>query len=1037
MLIPWKASPSPDHETLFLERYGRIRGWLLQLTDHDYELTEDLLHDAFIQFTFTRPDISTIQNLDGYLYSLTRNLHISQLRRTAHSRFEQLSIIDYDSSEIGMRMIDLRDQIQVQDELRRVCYYACVRKETAWMASVLILRFFHGYYPSEIALVLRNSRQSVDVLLRCARREAKAYLENPRALSFMKERSTPAPTAPTAKPNLAPATDALLDELRSMILSFKGGDCLSRKQLQKVYRTNSSEQIRCEDLAHFVSCEKCLDEINESLGLPPLSARYPTASLGKKSRAKSDDDDDSQCGAGGGMLGEANTKSAGKETSRREFMRTNQRRSRETFEHRPQELHIAVNGYTLGSQRINSKLSEQTLDINLPEQINFIEVFSEQKIRLLFANVDAPPGGPLKQPVRVDLSDGRTLELLLRFRSPWPMLHVAYHDPSFSDVADATSVEQQVVTSISQQQHSQDSSNGSHETSLLKRFSSIFKKSRWLSDPATWLRPGTVSSVFAVALIVALLIFQTRISPPTVSAAELLRQSAVAEVATSDNPHTVLHRTLDVEERSVTGDVLARRRVEVWHSAEKGITARRLYDERNQLIAGEWSKTADGSRTSYRRGDIPQDKPSTQKLVAAPQSLDDAWQLEPSAKKFALLIVQTDRAHVEELPTAYVITYASELADNAHGLVKTKLTLGRSDLRPTEQTLLVRQAKGVMREYRYVEAGFEKQPATAVAASVFTPEPELLNFVSATSAKKTEVSAPAALPVSSPISTATTTSAITEASAQLEVEVLNLLTGAGADLGEEVSVRRMAGVPLQIEAVVVTEQRRQDILEALKPVVRNPAVKVKIETAAEVVKRSQQASQSTGTMIFRTMEPTGDTIPVDAEVRRHFLNKAISNERINGEVNRFANRTLKSSQQAVLHVWALRALVKRFSVEELRTLDKGAQVKWLEMIRKHAQEFEHETATLRGDLSPVFNIGQKAGGVQDETEILDEAGLVRAITRLVELGSANDAAIRSSFNISAATSASSAVKTPQFWHSLSAAEHLAAKIQSATHRLRN
>ena len=40
-------------------------------------------------------------------------------------------------------------------ELRQVCQYACDRKETSRAGSVLILRFLHGYYPREIAQIMR------------------------------------------------------------------------------------------------------------------------------------------------------------------------------------------------------------------------------------------------------------------------------------------------------------------------------------------------------------------------------------------------------------------------------------------------------------------------------------------------------------------------------------------------------------------------------------------------------------------------------------------------------------------------------------------------------------------------------------------------------------------------------------------------------------------------------------------------------------------------------------------------------------------
>src|SRR5713101_5970835 len=149
------------HEDLFIERYQKLFVWALQMTGNDRELAEDLVQDAFIQFTFTRSDLAVVRNLDAYLYGLLRNLHLSQVRRSARSRLQPISIVDYESAEMGLCSADARDQIRAQDELRQVCHYACVRKDTAWVGSVLILRFFHGYYPSEIARLLRTTRKSV------------------------------------------------------------------------------------------------------------------------------------------------------------------------------------------------------------------------------------------------------------------------------------------------------------------------------------------------------------------------------------------------------------------------------------------------------------------------------------------------------------------------------------------------------------------------------------------------------------------------------------------------------------------------------------------------------------------------------------------------------------------------------------------------------------------------------------------------------------------------------------------------------------
>ena len=226
MLQPAKIAPdgAPRHEEIFLARYGRLRAWALHLTENDRERAEDLVHDAFIQFTFTRPDLEAIGNLDGYLYTMLRNLHLSQVRRSLRLERRTLSIVDYDSAEIGLRAADTREQIRLQDELREVCRYASLRKETSKAGSVLILRFLHGYYPREIAQVMQGTRSGVEERLRLARNEARQFLLNPKSLRFLRE--TTAKEAPqSTQTSFAQTTDALLNELRQTIFDSCQGDC--------------------------------------------------------------------------------------------------------------------------------------------------------------------------------------------------------------------------------------------------------------------------------------------------------------------------------------------------------------------------------------------------------------------------------------------------------------------------------------------------------------------------------------------------------------------------------------------------------------------------------------------------------------------------------------------------------------------------------------------------------------------------------------------------------------------------------------------
>src|SRR5256884_3741711 len=423
------------HEEVFLARYGKLRSWALQLTEHDRERAEDLVHDAYIQFTFAQPDLDAISNLNGYLYSLLRNLHFSQLRRSSRRQHRTISIVDYDSAEIGLRAADPRERIRLQDQLREICKYACMRKETSKAGSVLILRFLHGYYPREIAQVMRCTREAVEERLRVARSEARQYLENPKGLRFLGERtgaqasslatgktfarsrSLPAMMlAPqSAGDGFARTVDEFLNELRRMIFDSRNGECLTWDQMESLYR-DSASGINHVTLAHTVSCPACLDGLNRRLDLPSLDERFPTDTLGTDTRGRGGDD--------GGDDGSA---TGGSSDNERQKCR---KAAREVYEHKPSELCISVNGYLMAAQKVGSELNEQSVRISIAESIDFVEVFSEQEMRLLFLSVEDKATNIRK--ASVALSDDRTLEATLNFDSPWPSLQVIYSDPSLA-----------------------------------------------------------------------------------------------------------------------------------------------------------------------------------------------------------------------------------------------------------------------------------------------------------------------------------------------------------------------------------------------------------------------------------------------------------------------------------------------------------------------------------------------------------------------------------------------------------------------------
>src|SRR6266545_6178824 len=204
------------------------------------------------------------------------------------------------------------------------------------------------------------------------------------------------------------------------------------------------------------------------------------------------------------------------------------------------------------------------------------------------------------------------------------------------------------------------------------------------------------------------------------------------------------------------------------------------------------------------------------------------------------------------------------------------------------------------------------------------------------------------------------------ASAALEVEVLGLLGSISADMGQEVSVKREADGALHVEAIVETEKRKAEILSALSSVARDRTVKIRIETNAEAqarIERERRRTQSgSGSIDIDTQGvTTTNLIPVDPEVRRYLRARGVSEQQIDGEISRLSNRMLNRSHQALLHAFAMKNLVQRFSPDDLRSLDADARAKWLALIALHAGGFQGDLASIKEELAPIFGIGAGSG----------------------------------------------------------------------------
>lgn len=961
-----------------------------------------MLHDAFVQFTVARPELSSIRNLDNYLFGVLRILRVSQLRRDARQRLTQLSLIEYDSAQLGLRMLErASDVMQIQDELRHICRYACARKETSKAGSVLILRFFHGYYPSEIAAILRSSRKVADMRLQAARREARAYCAAPERLRFI---NAATPTKPTGATMTTQTADDLLLELRNEIFSARTGSCSAPAELQRMYQRDDADAVSHERLSHIVSCATCLDAVNQILGLPTLAERHPNDVLDKDTRGPNNGN-----GTNGGTGGGADA-----------IKRQSQQRAREVFEHRPQELYVAVNGFILGSQRIHAEINEQTLELresDLHEPPSFIEVFSEQGLRLLLMPIDPPRAGSGddRQTLRVALSDGRALELNLQHHAAQPTLSIVYCDPLMK-AEDSVEPSRLVVPALA-------GSARGNSFRLKPVLRTVSRLRDFFAAHPLW-QPGVVAAALGLLLAAVLvpLVWRSPVAP--VSAAELLQKSIIAETQRAEARGQATHRSFTLEERDVaSGRIVATHRVEAWQSADQGVAARRLYDAQNRVIAGEW-KGADGSSKFYTREAVrAASTANTARKSALPlvHSFDE-WRTALAPQSFADL-VQTATATLEERTDAYVLSYQFPSSNTNERLLRASLTLRKPDLRAIEQRVVFRSAndEGQLREYRAVENQFEQLPADKVPASVFQPDAELIaanERVSEAAPKSTN--APA-VQLAAPIVAGSVDLAA------LEIEARYLLDRVNANLGEQVSFAR-AGGRLRITALVETDRRKTELLTALAPMRTNPAAAFDIATYAEAAQREPRTN---GAVIVSEFAATQNQIPAAADLRRYFAlqtarqSPAPADEWLEDRIAEFAQRIQAQAMKPLRHARALRTLVEQIAPAELERLAPVAKAQWQSMLQAHALAVARETATLRAELQPVFFTATAQGSPTPPDANLN---LRQAVARLVALAADHDAVVGQAFSKSATNASAASLKSDQFRQSLLEAEAIARKI---------
>jgi DNA-directed RNA polymerase specialized sigma24 family protein len=416
--FPSKPDARPSFEDIFFEQYPRLFDWALLLTGRDRPEAEDLVQELYVRFAHVGKVPKHIENAENYLFTVLRNLHYARARRARTTALDDLSIVDYDSVERGLKAVDRNGILIVRSELNRVCDYLCERKNFSRSASIFILRYYLGYFPNEVMKAVQATRVAVDKAVQAARREARSALERPGVLRQIGS----APEPKTRTPIAIDDSQSLFLSLRARIFKSCSGRCFGLEQLRSRYE-QPDHSFTTEELAHLVSCIICLDQANQILGLPLLNERSPDDTIGR-------DTPQGPGSSGGPAPTLLPSRFRRKKTDSEQRRKQMQRCVLEANQHRPQRMLIAVDGDIRASQRVTAQLSELQVELSRAEKPSFIEILSEQGICLAFVLVQAPNvDGDLYQSQDTELSDDRMMSVVVSFTTEMPTIQVVYRDP--------------------------------------------------------------------------------------------------------------------------------------------------------------------------------------------------------------------------------------------------------------------------------------------------------------------------------------------------------------------------------------------------------------------------------------------------------------------------------------------------------------------------------------------------------------------------------------------------------------------------------
>jgi hypothetical protein len=381
-----------------------------------------------------------------------------------------------------------------------------------------------------------------------------------------------------------------------------------------------------------------------------------------------------------------------------------------------------------------------------------------------------------------------------------------------------------------------------------------------------------------------------------VSAAELLRESATVVRTAAQQKDVVVHRVVRLEQRDLThgGRIVGRQRIETWERGDRGVLARRAFDEQQRLVAGRWRDGGGSDRTIYARESQPapgQDTSTQATDEASGEPSDElfdglptAWQMDLSAEAFIALLPEPSRARVVSSGDHYVVAYdapepgetaastattsgatasgtapstataaaASRLAASTSALRAATLTLRRDTLWPVRQTVIIARG-GALNEYRFEETSFERMPESRVGAQVFALDASLLRETPAPAPMPPPVIA--RTPVAPPAPAPVLTGVVRE---KLLLDAWTRLHRFDACLDDATTVTIDAHQHVAVRAMVFDEGRRQLLVRTFESYAPPESLTLEVDLHTPAT-GEQMSSAAESTALLGSTDPTDST----------------------------------------------------------------------------------------------------------------------------------------------------------------------------------